>query len=93
MAIGSVHPMAGMSSSSRIAVYVSKVSCDSGTVSSLLPYGGEVRGVTVRGAAYELEDATLDTAFPIGVSNAFVSKTVEISVKDGYLLMILAKES
>lgn len=66
----------------------SKAEC----VFSLLPYGGSVHGVCVKGAAYEVTNATFDTVFPIGVSNAFVGKTVRITLKDGCLLLILAKE-
>ncbi len=57
---------------------------------SLLPYGGDVCGVTVRGAAYETDETTLDTVFPIGVSNAFDGNPVDISIKEGYLLLIVA---
>ncbi len=57
---------------------------------SLLPYGGDVHGVTVRGASYETDNVTLDTVFPIGVSNAFDGKPVSITVKEGYLLLVLA---
>lgn len=60
---------------------------------SLLPYGGEASGVTVKGAAYEVENASLDTQFPIGVSNAFVGQPVQITVGNGYCLLIVAKES
>ncbi len=60
-------------------------------VLSLLPYGGDAVGVSIDGAEYPLRDATLDTAMPLGVSNAFIGKTVTISLKKGFLLMILAK--
>lgn len=64
-----------------------------GAYFSLLPYGGDAVGVTVRGASYDVENMTLDTVFPIGVSNAFVGKTVHITVEKGFLLLVLAKES
>ncbi len=59
---------------------------------SLLPYGGNVEGVTLRNAQYPLENACLDTVFPLGVSNGFTDKPMEISLKNGYLLLVLAKE-
>ncbi len=59
---------------------------------SLLPYGGDAQGVTLRNAAYTLENACLDTAHPLGVSNAFTDKPLEISLKSGYLLLIIAQE-
>lgn len=60
---------------------------------SLLPYGGNVEGVTVCGAEYPLENATLDTAFPLGVSNEFIGTDVTVTVGNGCLLCILAKKN
>ena len=57
---------------------------------SLLPYGGNAEGVTIRGAEYPLENATLDTAFPLGVSNGFLETDVTVTLKSGCLLCILA---
>lgn len=59
---------------------------------SLLPYAGNVEGVTLRGAAYPLRDATLTTAFPLGVSNEFVDEAVEISFTQGILMIFLSKD-
>ena len=59
---------------------------------SLLPYGGVAQGVTIRGAEYPLEDATLDTAFPLGVSNGFLETDVTVTIKSGCLLCILAQK-
>ena len=58
----------------------------------LLPYGGNAQGVTIVGAEYPLENATLDTVFPLGVSNGFLDSPVSITVKSGFLLQILAKK-
>ncbi len=62
-------------------------------VLSLLPYGGTAHGVTVTDAAYTLDHTDLDTSFPIGVSNAFIGKTVTVSISEGCLLCIFAKDS
>lgn len=59
---------------------------------SLLPFGGDACGVTIRDAEYPLENATLDTVFPLGVSNGFLSSDVTVSLQDGYLLLILAQK-
>ncbi len=48
----------------------------------------ESRGVTIKGASYEVESVTLYRRTPLGVSNAFVGREVDISVKDGELLII-----
>lgn len=45
-------------------------------------------GVTIRGAAYPLENASLEAAYPIGVSNEFAGTRVEISVRRGFLQVI-----
>ncbi len=55
---------------------------------SLFALGGKVSGVYEQGAKYELEDATLHTDFPIGVSNEFVGKEVFISIKQGNALLM-----
>lgn len=50
--------------------------------------GSDAHGVTIRGLKYDLEDGTLTSAFPLGVSNHFIGKQAEISVKDGALLLL-----
>ena len=55
---------------------------------SLFPFGGEARGVSVKGAEYECENITLTPEFPLAVSNRFVGNEVKISVKDGALLVM-----
>ena len=46
---------------------------------------GMCEGVTITNAKYPLSDAVLKSDFPLGVSNEFVGKTTEISVKKGTL--------
>ena len=45
-------------------------------------------GVTIRGTKYECEDITLTNAFPLGVSNEWVSDEAEISVSEGIILVL-----
>lgn len=59
----------------------------SGTV-SVFAHTDRCTGVTIRGLQYELENAELTNRFPLGVSNAFVGKPAEISVKDGILVLV-----
>ena len=55
---------------------------------SIFAFGGEARGVTIKGLRYELEKGSLTPSFPLGVSNGFVGKSAEISVDDGDILVI-----
>jgi thiamine pyrophosphokinase len=55
---------------------------------SVFAYGGQARGVTLNGVLYPLEDATLDTSFPLGVGNHVTAPKATVSVADGTLLLI-----
>jgi thiamine pyrophosphokinase len=59
---------------------------------SVFCLGGDAAGVTIRGAQYELENAVLTADFPLGVSNHFVGKDIEVSVGGGSLLLGLVDE-
>ena len=49
-------------------------------------------GVNILGAKYELRDGTLTSDTPLGVSNSFAGGPVEISVKEGALLVMWEAE-
>lgn len=49
-------------------------------------------GLSIKGAAYELEDFTLSPYASIGQSNEFKSNTVSIEFKNGVLLLILSND-
>lgn len=50
------------------------------------------RGVSIRGAKYSLEDATVTNTFPIGTSNEWYgANDVEIEVKEGILAVMLCR--
>ena len=60
---------------------------------SVFAYSNSTSGVTLKNLKYELEDADLTSAFPLGVSNEFVAgKAAQISVKDGVLLVVMEKQ-
>jgi thiamine pyrophosphokinase len=44
------------------------------------------------GTKYEVENVSLDTNFPLGVSNEITEEFAEICVKEGRLLIILSKK-
>lgn len=60
---------------------------------SVFAYGKSATGVTISGGEYETEDVTLTDAFPLGVSNSFVGKEVNISVREGRLIVVHEKSS
>ena len=57
-------------------------------VLSVFCMGDRAEGVRLSGLKYPLENHTLTCDMPLGVSNEFIGKTAEISVKDGTLLLI-----
>jgi thiamine pyrophosphokinase len=59
---------------------------------SLFAIGGNVSGLSIKGAAYELEDFTLSPYASIGQSNEFKNNTVSIEFKNGVLLLILSND-
>ena len=50
--------------------------------------GEPCTGVTIRGARYAMTDGEITTAFPIGVSNALLGQSAEITVKNGMLYVL-----
>ena len=60
---------------------------------SLFCLGPDARGVTIRGGHYGLEDGSLTSGFPLGVSNHFIGKEVTVSVKEGSLLLIFDRKN
>ncbi|MBD5131051.1 MAG: thiamine diphosphokinase [Clostridiales bacterium] len=61
-----------------------------GTV-SVFAYGGAASGVCLKNLSYELDNAELDPAYPLGVSNATTDKPAVVSVKHGSLLIFFPR--
>lgn len=59
---------------------------------SLLPFMGEVRGLTLTGFKYPLENYTMGGYHSIGVSNEIVEEKAVITMKNGILLMVESKD-
>lgn len=57
-----------------------------GTLSVFCP-DGEARGVRIAGTKYTLNDGTLRSDFPLGVSNAFTGEPASVEVREGTLLI------
>ena len=62
-----------------------------GTVSVFCP-DGEAEGVTIRGLLYEMEEGSLRSGFPLGVSNSFTGERATVAVKRGSLLVMWQEE-
>ena len=59
---------------------------------SVFCLGEKARGVTIRGLQYELENGTLESGFPLGVSNHFIGKEASVSVEAGTLIVMYDME-
>ena len=54
---------------------------------SLFSMDSQVEHVTLKGLQYPLEDGTLTSSFPLGVSNHFMADTAQITAGNGLLLV------
>ena len=59
-----------------------------GATISVFSMGGKARGVTLTGLKYPLDNATLTSDFPLGVSNEFTGAPACVSVRSGILVII-----
>ena len=59
-----------------------------GDLVSLLPWGGDVHGITTQGLAWTLEGDTLKFGFSRGVSNEMDASEARIAVEAGQLLVV-----
>ncbi|SMO34530.1 thiamine diphosphokinase [Fodinibius sediminis] len=63
-----------------------------GTPVSLFPLSGKVTGITTAGLQYPLRDGILENGVRDGSSNKVVESPVEISYKQGDLLLFIARK-
>lgn len=63
-----------------------------GAYVSLIPYMGDVTGVTLRGMKYPLTDHTFTGGNSLGISNEIVGEQAEILFSTGTLLMIETRD-
>ena len=59
---------------------------------SLFAFGGTVKGLTVKNAAYELTDYDLTVTDPLCTSNEFTDLPCEITFREGTLLLFCSKD-
>ena len=55
---------------------------------SVFCMGKDAQGVNIRGLYYTLENGTLTSGFPLGVSNHFTDSPATVTVEDGSLLIL-----
>ncbi|WP_455542334.1 thiamine diphosphokinase [Intestinibacter sp.] len=65
-----------------------KVKGNKGDTISILAIKGDVSGVTLKNLEYPLDNAKVTYLSPLGISNVMLEDECEISVKEGYLLVI-----
>ena len=63
-----------------------------GSFISLLPYAGDVEGVTLTGMKYPLKDYTMGGFNSLGVSNEILAEEAVIQMKKGFLLVIESRD-
>lgn len=63
-----------------------------GDLISLIPFAGDAKGVSTKKLAYPLYRATLTVGSTLGVSNYMLSDSAKVSVEEGMLLVILARD-
>lgn len=60
---------------------------------SVFCLGPDARGVTLKGLYYPLENGTLTSGFPLGVSNHFTGAQSSVTVKSGSLLVLWERKA
>jgi thiamine pyrophosphokinase len=60
-----------------------------GDTVSLIPLGGEARGITTQGLEYPLRDETLHFGSTRGISNVLLDKTAKVSLREGLLIVVM----
>lgn len=58
---------------------------------SLFALSGEVKGVSIFGMKYNLDNAVICNDFPIGISNEFTGQAGKVNVSDGEVLVIMSE--
>lgn len=66
---------------------VLKMRCQVGQTVSIIPIGGDAKGVTLEGLEYPLIDYDIEMGSSLGISNKSIAEEVIISIKNGTLLV------
>ncbi len=63
-----------------------------GDLISLVPFSGNVTGVTTKSLAYPLKDAVLNMGTSLGISNVLEEDSAEIWLDEGIIIVIMAQD-
>lgn len=69
-----------------------KISGKRGELLSLLPVGGDVKGITTCGLQYRLSGSDMNMGDPLGISNVFTEEEACVKIESGYLLVIKSRD-
>jgi thiamine pyrophosphokinase len=58
---------------------------------SLIPYGGDVKGVTLRGFEYGLTERDFSVSDTIGISNEIKDSKAKIKIDSGYMVLLRSR--
>jgi len=59
---------------------------------SVFSYSGTASGVCIQGLKYELDNRSLTSTLPLGLSNEFTGRDSTVAVNDGALLIVFPRE-
>lgn len=65
------------------------VRCDVGSIVGLVPFGGDVHGVSTRGLQWALHDDSLVVSASRGASNRAIDDEIQVSVRSGRLIVTI----
>lgn len=63
-----------------------------GEILSLLPMSTKVEGISLTGVQYPLKNAVMEIGNPYGVSNMFDDAVAELSIGNGYMIVIKSRD-
>lgn len=69
-----------------------KLAGKAGELLSLIPAGGDVRGIYTRGLKYKLSGSNMSMGDPLGISNVYTENEAYIKIESGYLLVIKSRD-
>ncbi|RKD34370.1 thiamine diphosphokinase [Thermohalobacter berrensis] len=69
-----------------------KISKDINTFVSIIPFLGDVEGVTLKGFEYETNNIDIKFSSTLGISNKVISDKGKVKIKDGVCLVIKSRD-